>query len=119
MLGDEDDSTGLPIKPVDQGKLAAVGEFIDTKSLEPFEEGRGVPRLSRMDNEVSRLVDEEKVLVFKDDGEFRALEAKIDGESYSFSVSKSFSFSRGTRRFSQMRRRKRFAIPAGLSARLR
>jgi len=39
-----------------------------------------------MHDEMGRLVDEEKILVFGDNGKFRRLEAEIDLESYPFSA---------------------------------
>jgi len=79
VLRDEDDPARLAVETIDQGDLTSTGRLVDTEGLEAVEEGARIPRHRGVYEEMRRLVDEEKVLVFIHDGEVRGVEAQVDG----------------------------------------
>ena len=78
VFGDEDDPAGLAIETIDQRDLATASQFVDTECLQAVEEGTRIPRHGGMHEEMGRFIDEEKILVFIDNGEVGGVEAQVD-----------------------------------------
>ena len=69
IFRDEHDATGFTVEAVDEGDLAAVGEFIREEITKPMpERGRAV-RIARMDLKRRRLIDDDVAIRLVDDGE--------------------------------------------------
>ena len=69
MFGDEGDAAGLAVEAVDDGNLAAVGEFEGEEVFEPVPEGGRSARHLGVDLEGGRFVHDHVILGFLEDGE--------------------------------------------------
>lgn len=83
MLRDKDNSAGFAVEAVDERKGAPIREFENAKVLESIEESRRIPRNGRMDEQMRRFIDDEKVVILIEDREIRRLESQVDNKSYS------------------------------------